>query len=309
MGFPPISSLSFILFLFHFHSTISSSHFCAPDQSLSLLQFKESFSINSSASELCQHPKTESWKEGTDCCLWDGVTCELETGPVTGLDLSCSMLYGTLHSNSTLFSLHHLHKLDLSDNDFQSSHISSQFGQLSNLTHLNLNYSVFAGQVPSEITHLSKLVSLDLSDNDDLSLDPISFDKIVRNLTNLRQLDLSQVNISLVVPSSLMNLSSSFSSLSLQDCGLQGKFPGNIFLLPNLESLDLSYNKGLIGSFPSSNLSNVLSHLGLSNTRISVYLENDLISNLKSLEYISLRNSNIIKLDLSLLIISHNSPF
>nr|XP_034911585.1 receptor-like protein Cf-9 homolog [Populus alba] len=301
MGFPPISSLSFILFLFHFHSTISSSHFCAPHQSLSLFQFKESFSINSSASERCQHPKTESWKEGTDCCSWDGVTCDLKTGHVTGLDLACSMLYGTLHSNSTLFSLHHLQKLDLSDNHFKSSHISSRFGQFSNLTLLNLNYSVFAGQVPSEITHLSKLVSLDLSDNDDLSLEPISFDKIVRNLTNLRELDLSQVNISLLVPSSLMNLSSSFSSLSLSNCGLQGKFPGNIFLLPNLESLDLSDNKGLIGSFPSSNLSNVLSHLGLSNTRISVYLENDLISNLKSLEYMSLRNSNIIKLDLSLL--------
>ncbi|KAJ6976519.1 hypothetical protein NC653_028609 [Populus alba x Populus x berolinensis] len=301
MGFPPISSLSFILFLFHFHSTISSSHFCAPHQSLSLLQFKESFSINSSASVRCQHPKTESWKEGTDCCLWDGVTCDMKTGQVTGLDLACSMLYGTLHSNSTLFSLHHLQKLDLSDNDFNSSHISSRFGQFSNMILLNLNFSVFTGQVPSEISHLSKLVSLDLSRNYYPSLEPISFDKIVRNLTNLRELDLSWVNISLVVPSSLTNLSSSFSSLSLSRCGLQGKFPGNIFLLPNLESLDLSYNEGLIGSFPSSNLSNVLFHLGLSNTRISVYLENDLISTLKSLEYLSLRNSNIIKSDLSLL--------
>jgi len=300
MGFSP-PSLSFILFLFHFHSTISSSHFCAPDQSLSLLQFKESFSISSSASELCHHPKTESWKEGTDCCLWDGVTCDLETGHVTGLDLSCSMLYGTLHSNSTLFSLHHLQKLDLSDNDFNSSHISSRFGQFSNLTLLNLNYSDFAGQVPSEISHLSKLVSLDLSRNYDLSLEPICFDKLVQNLTKLRQLDLGSVNMSLVEPNSLTNLSSSLSSLSLGDCGLQGKFPGNIFLLPNLESLDLIFNDGLTGSFPSSNLSNVLSRLDLSNTRISVYLENDLISNLKLLEYMSLSESNIIRSDLALL--------
>ncbi|KAI5570062.1 hypothetical protein BDE02_11G000300 [Populus trichocarpa] len=304
MGFSPLSlsqSLSFFLFLFHFHSTISSSHFCAPDQSLSLLQFKESFSINSSASDRCQHPKTESWKEGTDCCSWDGVTCDMKTGHVTGLDLPCSMLYGTLHSNSTLFSLHHLQKLDLSDNNFNFSHISSRFGQFSNLTLLNLNYSVFAGQVPSEISHLSKLVSLDLSQNDDLSLEPISFDKLVRNLTKLRELNLASVNMSLVAPNSLTNLSSSFSSLSLGGCGLQGKFPGNIFLLPNLQSLDLSYNEGLTGSFPSSNLSNVLSQLGLSNTRISVYLENDLISNLKLLEYMSLRNSNIIRSDLPLL--------
>jgi len=260
MGFSPLSVsqfLSSILFLFHFHATISSSnyssssHFCAPDQSLSLLQFKESFSISSSASGRCQHPKTESWKEGTDCCLWDGVSCDLKTGHVTALDLSCSMLYGTLHPNSTLFSLHHLQKLDLSDNDFQSSHISSRFGQFSNLTHLNLNYSVFAGQVPSEISQLSKLVSLDLSGdlNDYLSLEPISFDKLVRNLTQLRELDLSSVDMSLVTPNSLMNLSSSLSSLILRSCGLQGEFPSSMRKFKHLQQLDLADNN-LTGPIP-----------------------------------------------------------
>eukprot|EP00258_Populus_trichocarpa_P022499 XP_024438518.1 receptor-like protein 9DC3 [Populus trichocarpa] len=253
MGFSPLSlsqSISFILFLFHFHSTISSSHFCALDQSLSLLQFKESFSIRSSASDHCQHPKTESWKEGTDCCSWDGVTCDMKTGHVTGLDLACSMLYGTLHPNSTLFSLHHLQQLDLSDNDFNSSHISSRFGQFSNLTLLNLNYSVFAGQVPSEISHLSKLVSLDLSDNNlQLSLEPISFDKLVRNLTKHRELDLSSVNMSLVVPDSLMNLSSSLSSLKLNYCRLKGKLPSSMGKFKHLQYLDLGGND-FTGSIP-----------------------------------------------------------
>jgi len=394
-----------ILFLFHFHTTISSSfssnysssssssHLCAHHQSLSLLQFKQSFPIKSSASSeyYCQYPfpKTESWKDGTDCCLWDGVTCDMKTGQVTGLNLSCSMLNGTLHSNNSLFSLHHLQNFDLSFNDFNSSNISSRFGQFSNLTHLNLNNSNFAGQVPLEVSRLSKLISLDLSGNFDLSVGRISFDKLVRNLTKLRKLDLSSVDMSLVVPSSLMNLSSSLSSLSLSfcrlqgkfpssmgnlkhlqylnlavnhftgsipydfgqftklvslylsgndylsvepvsfdkivqnltklrdlaldsvnmslvvpnsltnlsstlsslslwGCGLQGKIPGNIFLLPNLELLILRDNEGLTGSFPSSNVSNVLRELDLSDTRISIYLENDFISNLKSLEYMIL---------------------
>uniref|UniRef100_A0A3N7FSR1 Leucine-rich repeat-containing N-terminal plant-type domain-containing protein n=1 Tax=Populus trichocarpa TaxID=3694 RepID=A0A3N7FSR1_POPTR len=152
------------------------------------------------------------------------------------------MLYGTLHPNSTLFSLHHLQKLDLFDNHFNSSHISSRFGQFSNLTHLNLNYSVFAGQVPSEISQLSKLFSLDLSGNYYPSLEPISFDKLVRNLTQLRELDLSRVNMSLVVPNSLMNLSSSLSSLILNSCRLQGKFPFSMRKFKHLQQLELAEN-------------------------------------------------------------------
>nr|XP_034889413.1 receptor-like protein Cf-9 homolog [Populus alba] len=289
MGFPPISSLSFILFLFHFHSTISSSHLCAPDQSLSLLQFKESFSINSSASELCQHPKTESWKEGTDCCLWDGVTCDMKTGHVTGLDLACSMLYGTLHSNSTLFSLHHLQKLDLSDNHFNFSHISSRFGQFSNLTLLNLNYSVFAGQVPSEISHLSKLVSFDLSDNDDLFLEPISFDKLIRNLTKLRELDLSSVDMSPLVPDSLMNLSSSLSSLKLNYCGLEGKLPSSMGKFKHLQYLDLVGNN-IAGPIPSeiSHLSKLLRELDLSSVDMSPLVPDSLMNLSSSLSSLKL---------------------
>ncbi|KAI5568221.1 hypothetical protein BDE02_12G001000 [Populus trichocarpa] len=304
-----------ILFLLYFLTTISSSfssnfssstQLCSHHQVLSLLQFKQSFSIQRSPFwfarnyQYDQYPKTESWKEGTDCCLWDGVTCDLKTGQVTELDLSFSMLHGTLHSNNSLFSLHHLQKLVLSYNDFNFSNISSQFGQFSNLMHLNLTHSNFAGQVPSEISHLSKLVSLDIS-NKHLSLETFSFDKIVQNLTKLRVLYLDYIHMSLVAPNSLTNLSSSLTLLSLVGCGLQGEFPSNIFLLPNLDSLILRDNEGLTGSFSSSNVSNVLWQLDLSDTRISVYLENDFISKLKSLEYIWLRNCDIRRTNVALL--------
>ncbi|KAJ6896554.1 receptor-like protein 9DC3 isoform X2 [Populus alba x Populus x berolinensis] len=275
-------SVSLILFLLHFNPTVSSSlssnfsssaQLCAHEQSIHLLQFKDSFSIKSFASfEYCKNPKTESWKEGTDCCLWDGVTCDIKSGQVIELDLACSMLYGTLHSNSTLFSLHHLQKLDLSYNDFKLSHISSQFGHFSSLTHLNLNYSGFTGLVPSQISHLSKLVSLDLSYNNKLALEPIPFNKLVQNLTKLRELHLSEVDMSLVVPSSLMNLSSPLSSLQLIRCGLQGKLPSNVHGLSNLQLLDLSENMDLTGSFPPFNVSNALSYLVLSMTGISIHL-------------------------------------
>ena len=81
------------------NSSFSSSFdmLCPYDQSHVLLQFKNSFSIDPSASENCSlysecyfalpYPKTELWKEDTDCYLWDGVTYEFKTGYVIGLDL------------------------------------------------------------------------------------------------------------------------------------------------------------------------------------------------------------------------------
>ncbi|KAK3227280.1 hypothetical protein Dsin_007142 [Dipteronia sinensis] len=62
-------------------------------------------------------------EEDTYYCSWDGVTCDMVTGQVTGLDLSCSWLYvyGIIPSNSSLFLLSHLQKLDLAFNDFNLS--------------------------------------------------------------------------------------------------------------------------------------------------------------------------------------------
>ncbi|XP_057990678.1 receptor-like protein 9DC3 [Hevea brasiliensis] len=249
--------LCFFLFHLHFQASLSFSFnsssaamLCQHDQSLALLQFKKTFSITSDASSWDfpypkPYPKTESWKEGTDCCWWDGVTCDIETGNVIGLNLSSSLLYGTIHSNNALFFLPHLQKLDLSNNDFNRSQIVPQFGQFLNLSYLNLNYSVFEGRIPLEISYLSGLVSLDVSRNNYLILEATTFNELVHNLSQLRELDLSEVNMSLVAPSSLMNLSFSLTSLNLHSCSLEGKFP-DISHLSVLVSLDLSDNYDLI---------------------------------------------------------------
>ncbi|KAJ6976467.1 hypothetical protein NC653_028563 [Populus alba x Populus x berolinensis] len=167
MGFPPISSLSFILFLFHFHSTISSSHFCAPHQSLSLLQFKESFSINSSASVRCQHPKTESWKEGTDCCLWDGVTSVRCQHPklryLEVLDLSNNSLSGSMPLCLGNFS-RMLSVLHLGMNNLQGS-IPLTFSKDNSLEYLNLNGNELEGKIPPSIINCTMLKVLDLGNN------------------------------------------------------------------------------------------------------------------------------------------------
>ncbi|XP_057990689.1 receptor-like protein Cf-9 [Hevea brasiliensis] len=328
------------------------------------------------------YPKTESWKESTDCCSWDGITCDLETGNVIGLHLSNSLLFGTIYSNNPLFFLLHLQSLDLSYNDFNNSHLSPQFGQFFNLTYLNLSSSNFGGEFPSEISYLSGLVSLDLSLNDFLILEttifnklaqnltqlqeldlsfvnmslvapsslmnlsssltylklrycglhgkipdishlsklvtlhlsfvysygrsmieikPMTFDRLVRNLTKIRDFRLRGVNMSMVAPSSLMNLSSSLSSLALILCELQGKFPDNIIQRPNLQLLYLTDNEHLTGSLPRHNWTNSLRYLVLSWTKIPVYLDYDFIGNLKSLETLGLSGCNFRVSNLELL--------
>ncbi|KAF3972603.1 hypothetical protein CMV_003896 [Castanea mollissima] len=247
------------------------------------------------------YPKTGSWKEDKDCCTWDGVVCDNSTRHVIALDLSCSWLYGSIPSNSTLFLLRHLRSLNLAGNDFHSI-ISPEFGNFQSLTHLNLSHSRFYGEIPYEISQLSSLVSLDLSYNSDprgpssyfrsqltLSIETPVWKRVIGNLTQLRELFLDATDMSSITPNSLMNLSSSLTTLSLGECHLQGTFEINVFRLPCLQTLDLGYNSNLEGSLPKS------------------------IGSLKFLEYLNLRSCNftgaiptsignltqIIKLDLS----------
>jgi Leucine-rich repeat (LRR) protein len=211
--------------------------------------------------------KTESWKNGTDCCDWDGVTCENVSGYVIGLDLSCNNLKGKLHPNSTIFQLRHLQQLNFAlnfaFNDFYGSSMHAGIGDLANLTHLNLSSCYLWGNIPSTISYLSKLVSLDLSSGGhmELKLNPFTWKILIHNATNLRELYLDHVDMSSITESSLSmlkNLSSSLVSLSLASTGLHGNLSNDILSLPNLQKLDLSSNYYLSGQLPKSNWSTPL---------------------------------------------------
>jgi Leucine-rich repeat (LRR) protein len=169
------------------------------------------------------------------------VECDEHTGHVIGLNLNSSCLFGSINSNSSLFRLVHLQSLSLADNDFNGSHIPSQVRDLSRLINLDLQYSVFSGQIPLEISQLSHLLSLNLSRNSGLELKKLSLRSLVGNMTHLQKLDLSEVSISSTVPNILANLSS-LTHLGLRSCGFSGQIPSDISQLSHLSSLDLSYN-------------------------------------------------------------------
>ncbi|XVF78892.1 hypothetical protein PTKIN_Ptkin14bG0174200 [Pterospermum kingtungense] len=277
-----------------FNSTNAPTKFCPHHQSLSLIQFKNSLSFDCFVSKnwcLKFKKKTVSWEKGTNCCLWDGVKCESETGNVIGLDLSCSCLRGSIASNSTLFLLHHIQRLNLAYNDFSSSQLSFKFGQFTNLTHLNISGSAFTGIIPLEISHLSKLLSLDLSYSR-LIFEGHVFEKVLGNLTHLQHLVFVGVNMSAVVPTSFLNMSSYITTLTLEENGLQGKFPVDFFRFPCLQKFKLAGNYDLEINFPKSNWSAPL--LSLEVSRVSSVGDlPDSIGNLKSLEVLDLSFSNL----------------
>ena len=270
---------SFYLMLLANSSSSSSMQqpLCHDSESSALIQFKQSFLINESASgDPSAYPKVATWKshkegegEGSDCCSWDGVECDRETGHVIGLHLASSCLYGSINSSSNLFSLVYLKKLDLSDNHFNYSEIPSAVGQLSWLRSLDLFYSHFSGQIPSGVLPLSKLVFLDLSANPMLRLQKPGLRDLVQNLTHLKTLQLSQVNISSPIPHALAANLFSLTSLFLGECGLHGEFPRNIFQLPSLQYLSVWYNLDLIGYLLEFEEASPLKMLDLGGTSFS----------------------------------------
>ncbi|GKE10600.1 leucine-rich repeat-containing protein [Tanacetum coccineum] len=196
------------------------------------------------------------------------------------------MLKGTIHPNSSLFKFPYLQRLNLAYNNL-TEQIPREIGMFSNsLTHLNLSNCLFSGQVPSDITLLHKLVSLDLTSYGyDLKLRPLDFINLFHNVTNLEQLSLENVEISSVLPTSL-NTSSSLKLLNLAQTRLKGKLPHYIFSLHSLERLDLSRNT-LPGDIPSVNLTH-LTYMRLSYNSLNGTLPSWLFTS-PSLEYLNLR--------------------
>ncbi|KAM5554381.1 hypothetical protein ABKV19_022655 [Rosa sericea] len=262
---------------------------CHDDEIYALLQFKQSFGIRKSASaDKGAYPKISSWKSNSSCCSWDGVECDEKTGHVIGLDLSSSCLYGSFSSNNTLFSLVHLQHLNLADNAFNFSQIPTSIRNFPRLRYLNLSFSVFSGHVPSEVSQLSKLSSLDLSRNNDMFSNEELLRSLAQNLTGLETLDLSSINISSTIPNTLANLSL-LTSLILNDCSLFGKLPGRIFKLKNLKVLDVSNNPALTGYSGSSP---DLMSLKLSSTNFFINLPS-LIERFPSLKELGVSSCNI----------------
>ncbi|RVW23464.1 LRR receptor-like serine/threonine-protein kinase GSO1 [Vitis vinifera] len=212
---------------------LSDGRVCLEDEVLLLLQLKSSLIFNTAASN-----KLVSWIQSADYCSWGGVTWDA-TGRVVSLDLS-------------------------------SEFISAEFHKLGNLTYLNLSNAGFSGQIPIEISYLTRLVTIDLSSLyfitgiPKLKLENPNLRMLVQNLKKLRELHLDGVIISAQGKEWCWALSSSVPNLqvlSLYSCHLSGPIHYSLKKLQSLSRIRLDDNN-IAAPVPEflSNFSN-LTHL------------------------------------------------
>ncbi|ESR61036.1 hypothetical protein CICLE_v10017757mg, partial [Citrus x clementina] len=226
------SLLIFHLAIAHFTSSVQPHALCHDQDRSALLKFIESLTINRNASRNpLSYPKVASWnqdEQNSDCCSWDGIKCDEDTGHVISLNLSSSWLYGSINSSSSLFQLVHLEWLALADNHFNFSVIPSEIVNLSRLTRLSLSGSFFAGQIPAELLELSSLEVLVLSSN----------------------------KLSLLTEATVNTYSKNINVIGLRSCNLT-EFPHFLYNQKFLDSVDLSSNR-IAGQVPGWFLNNVL---------------------------------------------------
>ncbi|KAE8777848.1 LRR receptor-like serine/threonine-protein kinase RCH1 [Hordeum vulgare] len=221
-----ILTMCFLLF-FHQSWSAQAGSLCVPGERDALLDFKAGLTDPTNS-------LSSSWR-GMECCRWTGVVCSNRTGHVVTLQMHARHVGGEIRSS--LLTLRHLKRLDLSGNDFGGEPIPELIGALGRgrLTHLDLSYSNFGGRIPPHLGNLSNLVSLKLEYMAHAIYSPdIAW---VSRLTKLQVLRVSQVDLGAAIDwTHAINMLPSLMELDLRSCGLQNSMPST--MLPNLTSLE-----------------------------------------------------------------------
>ncbi|KAK8561640.1 hypothetical protein V6N13_149197 [Hibiscus sabdariffa] len=252
------------------------------------------------------------WNQGTDCCSWDGLTCDT-SGRVIGLDLSYEFLSGEINNSDSLFRLQQLQALNLAGNRDLGGQLPESIGNIGQLTSINLWNCKFTGPIPKTLEKLTQLIYLDFSSS--TFSGPVPSFTSLRNLKelylrdnqlngpihstnwsslpNLVRLDLGRNSFSGTVPPTL------FQSESLKVLlPAENQFSGGFDevkgeLSSQLEVIDLSHN-GLEGQFPMFVFEiKGLQHLSLSGNKLSGVIPLSAFQKLQNLGTLDLSYTNL----------------
>ncbi|KAJ4895021.1 Leucine-rich repeat (LRR) family protein [Raphanus sativus] len=248
---------SALVFLSFVRSTRAAS--CHPDDEAGLLAFK---------SGITQDPTSifSSWKKGTNCCSWKGVTCtagdRVTLLEVYGRsDAGEAFLDGSI--SPSLAKLKHLNEVHMTDlgnisgsfppfllqlpklkyiyiqNNRLSGPLPTNIGVLSQLEHLDLEGNRFTGSIPSSISNLTRLSRLNLGGNRFYGTIP----DIFKPMTDLQYLNLSRNRFFGKLPPSVASLAPTLWALVVGQNKLSGTIPDYLSSFEHLSLLDLSRNR------------------------------------------------------------------
>ncbi|XP_073023469.1 uncharacterized protein [Primulina eburnea] len=238
---------------------------CHVDDEIGLLDFKSGIRADPSG-------LLSSWKKGTYCCTWLGVTC-LSGQRVTAMSVAgqpnnaTTTLSGTISPSlsklqfldgvyltdlknlsgpfpSFLFSLPKLLYVYIENNKL-SGPIPHNISKLTRLDVLSLEGNRFSGSIPSSIGNLVRLTQLKLGGNLLTGTVPVS----IQRLRNLTLLHLERNQLSGTIPDFFSGFSD-LRSIRLSHNTFTGKIPESISVLaPFLRYLELGHNS-LTGKIP-----------------------------------------------------------
>ncbi|XP_059644915.1 DNA damage-repair/toleration protein DRT100-like [Cornus florida] len=214
---------------------------CHVDDATGLLGFKSGITADPSG-------MLDSWKSGTDCCSWPGISCR--DNRVTSLSLygqlekPNSFLSGTI--SPSLSKLRYLSGIYLQNLRNISGPFPNFFFGLPDLKYVYIQNSKLSGQLPKNIGNLTQLEALSFEGNRFSGTIPSS----ISELTQLGQLKLGGNLLTGTIPLGIRRLSN-LTYLSLPRNQLSGYIPDLFSSFTNLRILELSHNK-FSGKIPAS---------------------------------------------------------
>uniref|UniRef100_A0A453NDL8 Leucine-rich repeat-containing N-terminal plant-type domain-containing protein n=2 Tax=Aegilops tauschii TaxID=37682 RepID=A0A453NDL8_AEGTS len=197
-------------------SLVSPATSCAEQEKHALLQFLTGI--------LGDGALTASWRHETDCCEWEGITCNGD-GAVTEVSLASRGLEGC---------------------------ISPSLADITSLLHVNLSHNSFSGGLPPELMHSSgSIIVLDVSFNHLNGLLP-ELPYLFTTERPLQVLNISSNQFSSKFPSATWKVMKNLIVLNASNNSFTGHIPSSLCIgSPSLALLDLCHNQ-LNGDIPNT---------------------------------------------------------
>ncbi|CAI9095374.1 OLC1v1031313C1 [Oldenlandia corymbosa var. corymbosa] len=227
------------------------------------------------------------WNVSVDCCVWEGVTCDIRTGRVTGLKLPSRGLVGSI--SLYISNLSHLLELNLTGNSLTGTLPDGLFVSLNQLQVIDLSNNRLSGQLPSTDMIPATLTSLDFSSNDFEGTIPIEF---LERAMNLVSFNINNNFFYGSVPWFMCSVSSSIRVLDFSYNHFSGSIPQEVGNCTRLEILRAGFNS-LSGPLPQDIYKlSTMQELSFPGNKLNGSLGNE-IANLNNLTILALYGNEL----------------